>query len=1247
MTTTTMHFGPEWMRPKHALRPQNPPSPPPNPNAPSGVSSYSALLTPSLNNTQESSDSANPFLYSKEDLLKIYREGGGRRGLGLDVERWEGVVREVGSEPVTLKEWTEGERKLFAGSINSEVRRRQSSDYLSPLATQPGERQKLSHTGPGVASPLRERFGGLMRKRDGSDQPALTIPRKLSLSSTQGPLGSPRDGSLPSPRTRGPVTPSFDGILNSGETWVSRRRASESGTRLNSGATRGDGDTEPLSGNRLKIDEVEEEQQRHSGPRPDSTGKNASQNSDPSPGDSPQGAMIPVNDSATSPPMNGPEGSTTFHGVTQPPAQVLVDGLPAQSPTNPTPVTAASQHVANPASVEWSYLDPQGQVQGPFQAELMQKWYEEGYFALDLLMRRANLDEDWTPVVELAQRAGSERIFFFNFDAPAAPPGLSRRREPSRDHFQQQRESNGYNAPYQPVPTRTVHPNLDSYFASSSPASNSPSSSFGAGRFGNNSPDPTAFGGLIGVPIPSNDSPINSRPGTFTDTTFIGTRRIGYTEAPFEQGFTMRASIGNAGPTRTSSVDSYGLNPTIPSQPPWGSSTSVHSASLGPRTGSYDHMGPGPFASHLGSGLDPAYSAESSLTRGLTAQQDALGQNFGNVNQRDLSRLGTRDLYQIEHHTGLGLGGFDGPGGSPFESPVQHQPFNQSPSTNFPPPASQQANSPSVIAPTSAVLASVPSTMPLSQSAWPEATESAPKRSGLTPFDNAAFPTSRNTTATRTAPPPPAQSWAAVQQSNSGESPQSPWSSAAQGVVDEGWGHIPGPHSLTVSNLTQHTQQQESGEDFSRDNVVTVDSPVEPVTLPERVQPPVQNPSIPAEPPQQPHRPSRKFSIQTNPAQPTIPTTPTPPAIPQPTNEPTPSSSTVSVPTKLVWSTEDDKNKSTGGPTSLREIQELEAKKQDARKTTERERARATAAATASPSEDSQTFTASWGLPTSQVGAKASSKEAVGAIVPSASSTSATVSSMLPAQSTPPAAVWTNAQKPAAKKSMRDILEEEERRKKAAAKESVASAAARRAYAETTNKATPAILSTGGAWTTVGANGKTAAAAIATPSVGRMPIAPSSSTGSVAVPSRGTATTAPTARSPVPPAKVNTPPKADDTPVAPSPDFMKWLNDSLKQLNSSVNYEEIASMLLSFPLDGDATTVEIISELIYDNSTTLDGRRFAQEFIAKRKTDATSRKPSGRAPSIADVVKAQPKPSQQAEWGGFKVVKQKKKGGRS
>jgi PERQ amino acid-rich with GYF domain-containing protein len=113
MAATTMLFGPEWMRPKHPARAQNPPSPPPT-SAPSlsTGSSYSSLVAPAPTTPQERTDSSNPFLYSKEDMLRIYKEGGGRGGLGLEVERWEGVVREVGNEPVALKEWSDGERKV-------------------------------------------------------------------------------------------------------------------------------------------------------------------------------------------------------------------------------------------------------------------------------------------------------------------------------------------------------------------------------------------------------------------------------------------------------------------------------------------------------------------------------------------------------------------------------------------------------------------------------------------------------------------------------------------------------------------------------------------------------------------------------------------------------------------------------------------------------------------------------------------------------------------------------------------------------------------------------------------------------------------------------------------------------------------------------------------------------------------------------------------------------------------------------
>lgn len=98
--------------------------------------------------------------------------------------------------------------------------------------------------------------------------------------------------------------------------------------------------------------------------------------------------------------------------------------------------------------------------------------------------------------------------------------------------------------------------------------------------------------------------------------------------------------------------------------------------------------------------------------------------------------------------------------------------------------------------------------------------------------------------------------------------------------------------------------------------------------------------------------------------------------------------------------------------------------------------------------------------------------------------------------------------------------------------------------------------------------------------------------------------------------------------------------------------DAIVSMLLSFPLDVDPSTAELISDLIYANSATLDGRRFAAEFASRRKVDAMRKSPTGAGvgaggvTSIADIVKQQPK-SVGNEWGGFKVVNKKKKGGRA
>lgn len=110
-----MHFGPEWMRTKQAPSRPNPSPPlatPTTGSAPAGASTYSALVTPVVHPPAEKRDLSNPFRYSKDDMLSIYKEGGGKGGLGLEVERWEGIVREVGSDPISMKELNEADKKV-------------------------------------------------------------------------------------------------------------------------------------------------------------------------------------------------------------------------------------------------------------------------------------------------------------------------------------------------------------------------------------------------------------------------------------------------------------------------------------------------------------------------------------------------------------------------------------------------------------------------------------------------------------------------------------------------------------------------------------------------------------------------------------------------------------------------------------------------------------------------------------------------------------------------------------------------------------------------------------------------------------------------------------------------------------------------------------------------------------------------------------------------------------------------------
>lgn len=110
--TTTMHFGPEWMRTKssQSLTQLNSPS---SPAAPPSSASYSALLSSAPAPQTEQHDETNPFRYTKEEMLRIYRDNTSKTGLGLEVERWEGVVRETVAEPISLRAMSEAEEKVL------------------------------------------------------------------------------------------------------------------------------------------------------------------------------------------------------------------------------------------------------------------------------------------------------------------------------------------------------------------------------------------------------------------------------------------------------------------------------------------------------------------------------------------------------------------------------------------------------------------------------------------------------------------------------------------------------------------------------------------------------------------------------------------------------------------------------------------------------------------------------------------------------------------------------------------------------------------------------------------------------------------------------------------------------------------------------------------------------------------------------------------------------------------------------
>jgi PERQ amino acid-rich with GYF domain-containing protein len=317
---------------------------------------------------------------------------------------------------------------------------------------------------------------------------------------------------------------------------------------------------------------------------------------------------------------------------------------------------------------------------------------------------------------------------------------------------------------------------------------------------------------------------------------------------------------------------------------------------------------------------------------------------------------------------------------------------------------------------------------------------------------------------------------------------------------------------------------------------------------------------------------------------------------------------------------------------SLRDIQEAEARQAEARKAA---RPRLQLSRTASnDGSPLPTTTMSWGLASSH-----SNNGRDAALTQSPAVTPA----------------WNARQAP--KKTLMEIQEEEQKR---AQKIKIAQAAQTegksKAYADSASKMQSSSNGVASSWSVVGAGGKPSApmSVLSRPGKANSPVAQRIVSGSNA-PAASPIWSSSTTNGPS--AKTQTTPRRAiiDPANAPSANFIRYCKEQLKGLN--VKVDDFIEMLLSFPLDPSPDVVDIIAESVYASSSTLDGRRFAADFVAKRKLDASQGKitsgtaklsssqsngptSNSNARSLSDVLKTAPAPANDG-FGGFKVVKAK------
>ncbi|KAF9138245.1 hypothetical protein BGX30_009382 [Mortierella sp. GBA39] len=526
MASNTMNFGPEWMRRFPARTSQSQPdllarapSPPPvapthqdwgqpalpasqaalpafsyssiaasNVRSHNGASSSDTSVLDTINDGSSNgngpsfaSDSLNPFKYSKELMIGLYKP----TGLPIEFERHAVMTSEDPLAPMSTLPFSEHEIKLLSGNVNSEVARRTAQPGDNPLERPQGQRREsFSMTGDNSGRYDRsEKPSSYTRNYDSRGHATGTRPRTLNNESrshsfrrteqvvVERESEPEEDGLWNSPV--GNSVGSFDAngvfrISGEGEELQPLADLEESpAVPSNDEATgtsrveEGDG----LSGVKTSLLSLRPQEPTYSGhgsEKPDVISPILSQHA--------MEPIAPVDNNRISVAMLTGKPTEAF-AARDSDEFTSFGGKPPLSASHPPGLVPEPGFKSLLAEMsKWLYRDPSGSIQGPFLSGEMHEWYKGGFFTSDLLVKREQ-DSTFEPLGSLIRRVGSDDQPFLTAGVirpePPQPPVHSNR--PSIPSLAQNR---------QPVPQLPQSPGWMGMSAPSTPST----ANFGADR---------------------------------------------------------------------------------------------------------------------------------------------------------------------------------------------------------------------------------------------------------------------------------------------------------------------------------------------------------------------------------------------------------------------------------------------------------------------------------------------------------------------------------------------------------------------------------------------------------------------------------------------------------------------------------------------------------------------------------------------------------------------------------------------